>query len=138
MVHMKMVYRGEKHCDLTHGPSGILISTDAPKDNHGRGEAFSPTDLLTASLASCILTTMAIHSEKDGVDLKGAHASFTKEMTTSPRRVGHIAIELHLPTKVSPDWQTKFQDIVRTCPVARSLHEDVRVDVSLIYDLGSP
>lgn len=131
-----MIYRGEKHCDLTHGPSGVQISTDAPKDNHGRGEAFSPTDLLSISLGSCILTTMAIHSEKDGVDLKGAHATVTKEMTTSPRRVGEIAVDLHLPATVSPEWRVKFQDIVHTCPVSRSLHPDVRVNVSLNYDLN--
>jgi uncharacterized OsmC-like protein len=78
---------------------------------------------------------MAIHGEKDGVDLQGSHASVTKEMTASPRRVGKITLELHLPSSVRNEWRVKFKDIVHTCPVSRSLHPDVLVDVALMYDV---
>src|SRR5262245_26719112 len=78
MIEMTALYTGEKHYELTHVPSGSHIETDAPKDNQGRGERFSPTDLMGAALASCILTTMAIMAERDGVDLKGSKARVVK------------------------------------------------------------
>lgn len=108
MVQMNVIYQGEKHCELTHGPSGVKISTDAPRDNMGLGQAFSPTDLLSVSLASCILTTMAIIFEKDGIDLKGAWSSVEKEMTTAPRRVGKISLEIHLPKKLTAEQRQKL------------------------------
>lgn len=133
MVHMSVIYQGDKHCDLTHGPSGARISTDAPKDNHGRGEAFSPTDLLTVSLASCILTTIAIFAEKEGVSIKGATADVTKEMTAQPRRVGRIGLQLRLPSHLSPEWRIRCEEIAHKCPVSLSLHPDVKVDLSIQY-----
>ncbi len=135
MVQMNVTYQGEKHCELTHGPSGVKISTDAPRDNMGLGQAFSPTDLLSVSLASCILTTMAIIFEKDGIDLKGAWSSVGKEMTGAPRRVGKISLEIHLPKKLTAEQRQKLEPIAEECPVHRSLHPDLIKNVHFIYDV---
>ncbi|MBX2987816.1 MAG: OsmC family protein [Bdellovibrionaceae bacterium] len=135
MVQMNIVYQGDKHCELTHGPSGARIETDAPKDNNGRGEAFSPTDLCAVSLASCKLTVMAIAAEKEGVDLKGSRAVVSKEMAANPRRIGRLGVELHLPARLTPEWRKKLEEVARHCPVRLSLHPDVKVDAVFHYDL---
>lgn len=135
MVKMSLVYQGEKHCELVHEPSGSRIQTDAPKDNHGRGEAFSPTDLCSVSLGSCMLTVMAIEAEKEGLVLNGARASVTKEMTPAPRRIGRLGVEVHLPSKLTPEWRKKLEEIGAGCPVKRSLHPDIVVDVKYHYDI---
>ena len=85
MVQMSGIYQGEKRCEMTHGPSQANLQTDAPRDNHGKGEAFSPTDMVGAALATCAITTMAIFADKEGVDLKGSHFTVSKEMQVSPR-----------------------------------------------------
>src|ERR1700694_5784709 len=99
----KVVYTGGLHTVATHLRSGSKIETDAPKDNHGKGERFSPTDLIGASLGSCILTTMAILTEKEDLDLKGAHCTVSKEMTSNPRRIAQLKLEIHLPAKLSAE-----------------------------------
>ncbi len=81
MVEINLSYQGEKHCELTHGPSQTVIETDAPKDNQGRGESFSPTDLVAAGLGSCVLTIMAMKAEKDGHKFVGARARVEKHMS---------------------------------------------------------
>lgn len=135
MVQMKVVYEGEKHCQLTHGPSGENIVTDAPKDNNGRGEAFSPTDLCAVSLGACMLTVMAIAAEKEGVSLKGSTADVTKEMKANPRRIGRLGVTLRLPKDLGPEWRTKLEDIAHTCPVHHSLHPDIEIDLKFAYDV---
>lgn len=135
MVQMKVVYEGEKHCELTHGPSGVKISTDAPKDNNGRGEAFSPTDLCAVSLATCQLTVMAIGSEKDGIVLKGAWADVAKEMQANPRRIKSIKVHTHLPAALSAEWRERLERIAKTCPVRLSLHPEIQIDEAFIYDV---
>src|SRR4051812_19221357 len=90
MVKMSALYQGEKHCELTHEPSHTHIETDAPRDNQGKGERFSPTDLMGAAYMSCILTTMAIVAERDGVSIVGARAELGKEMVPEPRRVASL------------------------------------------------
>lgn len=135
MVQMHVLYQGQKHCELTHGPSGIKISTDAPKDNNGRGEAFSPTDLCTVSLAACKLTTMAILAEKENVSLNGSFAEVTKEMTASPRRIARMGVTLHLPASLSNEWRKRLEVAAHDCPVSKSLHPDVMIDAKYLYDL---
>jgi putative redox protein len=135
MVSMKSVYKGEKHCENTHGPSGTVIETDAPKDNNGRGEAFSPTDLVGAALASCILTTMAISAERDGLDIRGATADVTKEMQANPRRIQKLPVNVHLPTKLSAEERKKLEMMAHGCPVHRSLHPDIESAITFHYDL---
>lgn len=134
MVKMKATYTGEKHCQLFHEPSGSEISTDAPKDNHGRGEAFSPTDLCSISLGSCMLTVMAIAAEKEGLSLLGSEVEVLKGMKADPRRIGTLGVKLRLPQALSIDWRTKLENIALNCPVKLSLHPDIDFQIQFQYD----
>ena len=133
MVTMTGVYEGYKHCEITHGPSKNIIHTDAPKDNNGRGEAFSPTDMIGAALGSCILTTMAIVGEKTGIDLKGSAFQVTKKMKTEPRQIHELAVEITLPAKLNPEERSTLEKIANTCPVTRSLNPEVKIPVIFHY-----
>lgn len=133
MVDMELVYQGDKRCELKHGPSGIKIETDAPVDNHGKGQAFSPTDLMTISLGACMTTILAIQLEKKGVDLSGTRAKITKHMVSNPRRVGQIEIKLFLGAKVPKDLEVEVMEICRTCPVHLSLSKDIQIDIQLLW-----
>jgi len=136
MVEMTGQYLGEKRCEMTHGPSGSKIATDAPKDNAGKGEAFSPTDLVGVALATCILTTMAIVAERDGVDLKGSTFKVTKEMTTvPPRKIERLTVSLKLPARIEADYRKKMEHVAHACPVHRSLHPDVQLPISFDWVL---
>jgi uncharacterized OsmC-like protein len=133
MVKMSAVYTGDKHCDLTHEPSGSQLETDAPKDNQGKGERFSPTDLIGASLASCILTTMAIVAERDGVSLKGARIEATKEMNAQPRRIAHLSLRVAMPHSIPQEYRSKLENAAELCPVKKSLHPDVKISMNFEY-----
>lgn len=134
MVPMKVVYEGDLHCRLTHGPSGSEISTDAPKDNMGKGEAFSPTDLTAVSLGACMLTVMGIYAQKNGITLKGASAHVDKEMVSAPdRRIGAIAVRILMPSGIDPLQREALERIGHTCPVRKSLAEQIAVQVSFTY-----
>lgn len=135
MVQMNVIYQGDKHCELTHGPSGQTISTDAPKDNNGRGEAFSPTDLCTVSLATCALTVMAIAAEKEGVSLKGSTASVTKEMRNDPREISRIGLTLKMPKALTPEWRQRLETIALNCPVKRSLNPSIKIETTFSYEI---
>lgn len=134
MVKMTVTYQGEKHCEVLHGPSNSQIATDAPKDNNGKGEAFSPTDLVGAATGSCILTIMAMAAEKEGLDFTGAQVSVEKEMTTHPRRIGKLTIALHLPATVPVSSRKNLEQIGLNCPVKLSLHPDVQLPIVFHYD----
>ncbi len=126
MVEMSVEYTGQLSCTLTHGPSGGQIVTDAPKDNHGLGRSFSPTDLLGASLGSCILTIMGIYAQRQGIDLK--------DMAVDPvRRVGRLTVKLTLPATVPEEHRAPIERAGRTCPVSQSLHPNVVQDVTVEY-----
>lgn len=133
MVLSTTTYEGEKHCRIVHEPSQSEIQTDAPKDNQGRGESFSPTDLVGSALGSCILTTVAILCEKDGLNLKGARAEVTKEMTSSPRRIAKLAVKLYLPKGVSPQLRPKLEQAALGCPVHKSIHPEIAAPIEFIY-----
>ncbi len=135
MVEMKIKYMGDKHCELLHVQSNSVIETDAPKDNQGRGEKFSPTDLLGASLGSCILTTMDILGGKQGINVLGSTAKVIKEMTPAPRRVASLSVELTLPRNLDESQRRILEEIARTCPVHRSLHPDVQIPILFRYEL---
>jgi putative redox protein len=132
MVKIDVRYEGDLHTVATHGPSGATLSTDAPVDNQGRGEAFSPTDLLATALATCVVTTMGIVAKREGIEMAGASAVVTKEMTASgPRRVARLTCTIQLP-KVDDDTQRqKLTNAAHSCPVHRSLHPDVAVEIVL-------
>jgi putative redox protein len=134
MVEISVEYEGDLHCRLTHGPSGAVIVTDAPVDNEGKGEAFAPTDLLSASLGSCILTIMAIYARRNGIDLRGSRARVRKEMVADPiRRVGRLEVVIDLPAHIDAARRPALEKAGHSCPVERSLHPDVKVDVTFRY-----
>ncbi len=135
MVKVIAKYEGDKHCEIEHGPSQSTISTDAPKDNNGRGELFSPTDLVAAATASCILTVMAIVAEKDGVSLRGSYASVEKEMVLNPRRIGKLTINVFMPKNIESPYRKKLENTAATCPVKKSLHPDMELPMQFHYTL---
>ena len=129
---MSLHYDGELRCTLVHGPSSTTIRTDAPTDNQGRGESFSPTDLVGAALLSCAVTTMAIKAPKEGIVFGAAKGRVVKEMTTTPpRRIAKLTVEFELS---APDaHRARLEEIARTCPVALSLSRDVAVEMRFSY-----
>jgi putative redox protein len=133
MVKMSLVYQGELHCELTHEPSGSKVETDAPKDNAGRGEKFSPTDLVGAALASCVVTTMAIVGERHGLKLHGMRARVSKEMTPAPRMIASLPVEVDMPAGLSPEDRKRLENSAHTCPVHRSLATSVNAPITFIY-----
>ena len=134
MVKMKIVYEGQLRCVLTHEPSGSVIHTDAPKDNMGQGEAFSPTDLVAAALGSCMLTIMGIVAGRHHIDLKGTTVEVTKEMVSVPvRRIGGITVIFHMPSGIPQDKRAMLEAAAHSCPVHKSLHPDVQTPIQFIY-----
>lgn len=134
-------YLGDLRTDCAHQQSGIHINTDAPTDNQGRGEAFSPTDLVANALGTCIVTTMAIFARRDGIELAGSALDVTKIMTSQPpRRIARIEIDLTLRATPLPDdeTRTRLEKIAHTCPVAISLHPDVEQAVQIRWEAGVP
>ena len=127
-------YEGHLRTEATHTASGTVIQTDAPVDNHGRGEAFSPTDLVGTALGTCILTTMAIVAERHQVDLVGASFKMEKTMSQEPpRRIAQLTIELHLPASLSPADRALMERTAHTCPVALSLNPELKQEVRFVY-----
>lgn len=134
MVRMTAEYVGDLHCAATHVPSARTLETDAPTDNQGRGESFSPTDLVGTALATCMLTTLAIRLKgvAPHLDVTGARAEVVKEMTTTgPRRIARLRTEIWLPLERSADPDGHIDRIVRSCPVMLSLHPEVERPVLL-------
>lgn len=128
MPTIKTTYLGDLRTDSTHLQSGNKLITDAPTDNMGKGEAFSPTDLLATATGTCILTTMAIVAQRDGIELVGSEVEVTKIMTTiPPRRVARLEINLKLKTNIvlSTEQVKKLENTAHKCPVSLSLHPDV-------------
>jgi len=133
MHTIESIYLGDLQTKATHVKSGVQLITDAPIDNQGKGESFSPTDLTTASLGSCIMTIIGIWAKKEQVDLKGTQLKLTKIMSTNlPRRIGKIEVEISLLSNrlISDTEKTKIAEIASTCPVALSLHPDIAQKVS--------
>lgn len=133
MVKVQAVYQGEKHCEVTHGPSQSRIETDAPIDNNGKGERFSPSDLMAAALGTCALTVMSIVAERDGVSLKGATADVEKHMVTNPRRIGKLITRITFPPGIPHDYRRKLENTAHTCPVHESLRADIEAPIEFIY-----
>lgn len=135
MVSIQMEYQGDLHCKAVHGPSSTELNTDAPKDNQGRGESFSPTDLVATALGTCILTTMAIMGRTLGLEIAGATATVEKEMTTSgPRRIGRLTTRIQMPAGFSEENKLKLERAAHTCPVHRSLHPEVEKPIEFTWE----
>ena len=129
-----ILYTGQLHCEATHGLSGATILTDAPPDSHGKGEAFSPTDLVATALGTCVLTVMGIAAERLGVDLVGARARVEKVMVAAPsRRIGALSVHVEVPNRFAEDICAKLEAAALTCPVKPSLHPDIRVDIAFSW-----
>jgi putative redox protein len=134
METARTVYKGELRTEALHVRSGNIILTDAPPDNKGKGEYFSPTDLVAAALGSCIFTIMGIAAREHGFSIDGASCSITKIMAENPRRIGEIKVEFDFTGRDYTDKQKKILDYcVRTCPVALSLREELKQNVTLHF-----
>lgn len=130
-----IIYKGHLRCECTHLQSGSRIETDAPTDNRGKGERFSPTDTLCVSLATCMITTMGIRCEDMQVDISGSRLEVTKHMLSEPRRIGKIEINLYLPGKhISEKDRVVLEKIADNCPVMKSLHPDLIVQSSFVWE----
>jgi putative redox protein len=131
-----IIYKGELRCSAIHNQSGTVIETDAPTDNRGKGERFSPTDLLCVSLGTCIITTMGIKAVDMGIDLSGTTLEVQKHMLSDPRRVGKIDVLLKFPASLQLDEKNKtiLQRAGDTCPVKKSIHPEI--EANIMYDWG--
>ncbi len=127
------MYLGGLRTEAQHLASQEIIITDAPKDNQGKGEAFSPTDLVATALASCMITIMGIKARDLGIDLTGTQAEITKIMGTEPRRISALQIQLTFNSSFDSKTQTLLERAALTCPVAHSLHPDIRQEVLFIW-----
>jgi len=134
MTTVKMSYRGNLRTEATHLQSGNTIITDAPTDNKGKGEAFSPTDLVAAALGSCILTIIGISAEAQNFDIEGTEIEITKTMITNPRRIGELEVIINLPhNNYSPREKRLIESAARTCPVGKSLHPETKETIIFNY-----
>lgn len=135
MIEIFGTYLGEKRNKLTHGPSKAVILTDAPLDNNGKGESFSPTDMLAGSLASCAMTIMSIWAEKNQVSLERSTFVVKKNMASEPRRVASLDVEYKLPKQLSDEVRAKLESLAMTCPVKLSLHPEVAINFEFKYEV---
>ena len=135
-VDIDIVYTGDLHCEATHRPSGTKLVTDAPLDNGGRGEAFSPTDLSATSLGTCLVTTMALVAGRHGLDLAGTAVHVVKEMVADPRRrIGALRTTITFPKGLvlSPQQRALLQATALACPVKQSLGDGVETPMEFVY-----
>ena len=130
----KVIFKGALRTEATHIRSGNTIITDAPTDNKGKGEAFSPTDLVVTALASCMLTIMGIKADEMNINIEGTSAEVKKIMTTDPRRIAQVIIVINIP--ISADEKTKniLEKSALTCPVDKSLSDSMIRDIKFIWD----
>ena len=129
----RVEYKGELRTEAVHLKSGKTIITDAPIDNQGKGEAFSPTDLVATALGSCMITIMGIVAEREGIILDGTIAEVEKVMDTNPRRIGEVKIKIKFIQKLNRDERDKLEKAAKTCPVSGSLSENLKEKVKFIY-----
>jgi putative redox protein len=134
MANFELIYIGDLRCKAVHLKSGSGIITDAPTDNMGKGEAFSPTDLTAASLGVCMLTTVGISAQKNNYSIDGARAEVTKIMAANPRRIAEIVVDLYFPANSYTENQKKMIETAALhCPVAKSLHPDLMQTVKFVW-----
>ncbi len=126
-------YMGNLRTVAIHLKSNSEIITDAPTDNHGKGEAFSPTDLVATALASCMITIMGIKADDLGIDLTNTHATISKYMSTSPRRISEIEIVIYMNKNFNEAIKSKLEKAAKTCPVSQSLHPETKQTLSFVY-----
>ena len=136
MTKLKATYLGDLRTECVHESSGAVLETDAPKDNHGKGEAFSPTDLFAISLGSCMLTSMGIFSRQLGLDLKGATAEVEKEMISVPtRRIHRLIVRIRSRLSPTPEEREKLEQRALGCPVRLNLNPEIKVEIDFVWGL---
>lgn len=134
MITSKIIYKGGLRTEATHVRSSTAITTDAPVDNRGKGESFSPTDLVATGLAGCILSIMGIKAEDKGLDIEGASAECTKVMASDPRRISKVIVKITMPdNNYSDKDKIILEKAAHSCPVGRSLHPDLEQDITIIW-----
>lgn len=132
MQTSKIIYKGDLRTEAIHVKSSQLILTDAPTDNEGKGEAFSPTDLLATALACCMITVMGIYARKNKLDL-AISANVLKHMENGPRRVSAVDIELTITSPLEETQKKVLENLALNCPVAKSLHPSLEQRIKFIY-----
>jgi uncharacterized OsmC-like protein len=136
MATATIKYQGELRCICTHLQSGSIMETDAPTDNFGKGERFSPTDIICVGLATCIITTMGIKAKPENIDLKGSSLEVTKLMRSDPRRISAIEIKLSMKSNsvLTTEQQSWLESIGNNCPVMLSLHPEIEKRVHYFWE----
>ena len=131
----QIIYKSDLRTEAVHIQSGTLIETDAPTDNQGKGERFSPTDLVVVALGTCMVTTMGIKARSMDIALDNTRVEVTKIMVSDPRRIGKIIVKVFFPAGITDDTRTRelLERTARTCPVERSLHPDIELDMQFIW-----
>lgn len=129
MVKCTVKYQGGLHCELEHEPSGAKVCSDAPVDNRGKGESFSPTDMMCAAMAACMETIMGIYAADHDIDLRGTTISVSKEMSANPRRIARIHTEITVPLPADTPHKKALEECVLGSPAMRSLHPDIEVPI---------
>jgi putative redox protein len=134
MITVKSSYKGDLRTTAVHVASSNTIITDAPVDNNGKGEAFSPTDLVCAALGSCMMTIMGIVANRSNIDIEGTEIETVKIMASEPRRIAEIILNFKMPEKnYSNKEKAMLENAARTCPVALSLHPDIKQTINFVY-----
>lgn len=129
----EVIYLGDLRTKSTHLASQSEILSDAPIDNNGKGEAFSPTDYVSNALASCMLTIMGIKARDMGIDISQSRAEVTKTMASDPRRIAEIEVRLLMSVQADKKTQTILENAAKTCPVGKSLHPDVVQNITFVW-----
>ena len=134
MVHIDIDYQGKLRCEAVHQPSSAKIHTDAPVDNHGLGESFSPTDLVATALASCMATIMGIVADRNDVDLTGLKVGVDKSMSAAPpRRISQLAVKIEMPIAEDHPKAEMLKNGALACPVHKSLHPDIDIPIEWVW-----
>ena len=133
MSTSKIIYKNNLRTEAQHVASGQKIITDAPLDNNGKGEAFSPTDLVATALASCMITIMAIAAEKNGIDISETSASVKKNMGTNPRTISDVVIKITMSKDLALKDRKRLEKAALACPVHKSLHPDMNKEITFSY-----
>lgn len=134
MATIETIYLGDLRSEAKHMQSGTTLMTDAPIDNHGKGEYFSPTDLVATALGSCIMTIMEMAAAPRGIDLRGTRLEIEKVMASEPRRIAEIKMNIYFPSDYSDKDKKILERTADTCPVSKSLHPDLKQTIKYHYN----
>ena len=135
MVNISIEYTGDLHCEAVHGPSKAKLATDAPTDNKGKGESFSPTDLVATALGTCMATILSMAAESHGLDVKGMTVNVSKEMSKdAPRRIISLPAEVRIPLPASTPQRALLENAALNCPVHKSLPPDIERPTTFFWE----